>query len=71
MTQERIICSDCFEEYLADNAKEHDCPDTFCCGACGEIVSHEEGEYIDDSAFAEFVHKADLCSANDEIEENK
>lgn len=69
MSKERVICADCFEEYIADYAKDHQCPDVFCCGACGEIVDHEEGEYMENSGYPEFVHKADLCSANDEIEE--
>lgn len=34
---------------------------TFCCGACGEIVSHSEGEQITNNGFAEFVHRADKC----------
>ena len=33
----------------------------FCCGACGEIVSHEEGEQIVNGGFVEFVHRADKC----------
>lgn len=41
----------------------------FCCGACGQIVSHSEGEQITNNGFAEFVHRADKCDANDEIKE--
>lgn len=33
----------------------------FCCGACGEIVSHSEGEQITNNGFVEFVHRADKC----------
>jgi hypothetical protein len=45
---------------------------TFCCGACGEIASHSEGEQITNNGFAEFVHRADKCEvALDEAEEKK
>lgn len=70
MAEERAICGQCFGEYIARYEKDHQCPDVFCCGACGEIVDHEEGEVMNNGGFIEFVHKADLCSANDEIEEN-
>jgi len=43
------------------------CANVFCCGACGEIVSHADGEQLNNNGFIEFVHRADLCSANDEI----
>jgi hypothetical protein len=66
MAEERAICGICFGEYIAKNERDHQCPDTFCCGACGEIVDHEEGESIMNEGMPEFVHKADLCSANDE-----
>ena len=45
---------------------------SFCCGACGEIVSHEEGEQITNDGFVEFVHRADKCHVSlDELEEKK
>ena len=45
---------------------------TFCCGACGEIVSHSEGEQITNNGFAEFVHRADKCEvALDELAEKQ
>ena len=44
----------------------------FCCGACGEIVSHSEGEQITNNGFVEFVHRADKCEvALDELAEKE
>lgn len=63
-------CQICFQDYLEENTKDHQCPDNFCCGACGEIVDHEEGQWITTEGFPEFVHKAELCSAQDETETN-
>jgi hypothetical protein len=68
-SNEKAICQICFGEYIAIYEKDHQCPDNFCCGACGEIVDHEDGEIVDTNGYGfigEFVHQADLCSANDE-----
>jgi len=70
MNNEQAICNNCFGGYIAGNEKEHECPEVFCCGACGEIVDHTDGEIVDTNGagfIGEFVHRADLCSANDEI----
>ena len=65
-------CQICFQDYLVENTKDHQCPDNFCCGACGEIVDHEEGQWITTEGFPEFVHRADKCKvALDEAEEKK
>lgn len=58
-------CTDCNQEYLS--TESHDCPNVFCCGDCGKIVGHDEGESIQNGGFTEFIHRADLCSANNEI----
>jgi hypothetical protein len=68
MKKEIAICADCCEEYIAEYVRDHECPDIFCCGACGEFVDHEDGEVITVKGFQEYVHQADLCPANDEIE---
>ena len=40
----------------------------FCCGACGLIVSHSEGESIINQGYKEFIHRADKCDvALDEL----
>ena len=69
MNNEREICGICFGEYIADNAKEHQCPEEWSCGGCGEICEIEDGIVTDNNGFLEFTHKAELCPAQDEIEE--
>jgi len=59
-------CLICFDEYLEENTKDHQCPDNWSCGACGQICEIEEGEVVLNSGNKEFVHKPELCDANDE-----
>ena len=66
MTME--ICQICFDNYLPENTKDHQCPDYFCCGACGESCEIEDGEMVLNAGFPEFIHKAELCAAQDELE---
>jgi len=63
-------CQICFQDYAAENYRDHQCPDNYCCGACGEITEHEDGEVVMNQGFIEFIHKAELCSAQDEEEDN-
>jgi hypothetical protein len=60
-------CLICFDEYLEENTKDHQCPDNWSCGACGQICEIEDGEVLLNSGLKEFVHKAELCDANDEV----
>jgi hypothetical protein len=68
MKMEMETCQICFNDYLARYAKDHQCPDYFCCGACGEIADHEDGEMVMNNGFAEFIHDPKLCAAQDELE---
>jgi hypothetical protein len=65
--KEMEICQICFDEYLTENTKDHQCPDNWSCGACGEICEIEDGEVFLNLGFKEFVHKPELCPAQDEI----
>jgi hypothetical protein len=62
------VCSICFEHYLTKNERDHQCPEFYDCGACGEGCEAEEGtiELIEGEIV--FTHKAELCPAQDEIE---
>jgi hypothetical protein len=63
-----IECEICFEDFTEETITTHDCR-IFCCGACGELLSHKDGKIVMNQGLAEFHHNADLCPANDEIEE--
>jgi hypothetical protein len=62
------VCSICFEHYLTKNEREHECPEYYSCGACGEECEAEEGTIALNNDYIEFTHKAELCPAQDEIE---
>ena len=64
-------CLICFEDYLKENTKDHQCPESWSCGACGEICDIEDGTISLNQGLKEFTHKAKLCPAQDEIKENK
>jgi hypothetical protein len=66
----RKTCQICFGDYLSKNERDHQCPDYFCCGACGEIADHTDGEMVINAGFPEFIHKPELCAAQDELEAN-
>jgi hypothetical protein len=61
------ICQICFGSYISAYAKDHQCPDDWSCGACGEICEIEDGTVSMNSGLLEFTHKAELCSAQDEV----
>lgn len=64
------ICQICFGSYIATNTKDHQCPELWSCGACGEICDAEDGTILNsngDGFYGEFAHKAELCSAQDEV----
>ena len=63
-----IECEICFEDFTEKTITTHDCR-IFCCGACGELCGHKDGKIVMNSGLAEFHHKAELCPAQDEIEE--
>jgi hypothetical protein len=70
--KEMEICQICFGGYSQENAKDHQCPEFYNCGACGEICDAENGTITDSNPagfFGEFTHKAELCPAQDEIGE--
>ena len=71
MNEQIETCGICFEDYLEENTKDHQCPEFWCCGACGESCGIEDGTIVLHKGFQEFTHKAELCPAQDEIEENK
>lgn len=70
-------CEDCgtiysgkdSEEKLNDDGNCLNCADSWSCGACGEICEIEDGTVSSNQGFMEFTHKAELCSAQDEIGE--
>ena len=64
------ICSICFEYYLAVNERDHQCPESYACGACGEVCDSEDGIVELNSGYIEFTHKPELCPAQDELENN-
>jgi hypothetical protein len=59
-------CLICFEDYLVKNTKDHQCPENWSCGACGEICEIEDGTISLNQGLKEFTHKAELCPAQDE-----
>jgi hypothetical protein len=64
------ICQICFGSYLKENTKDHQCPDFYNCGACGEICDADDGTITDSNGegnFGEFTHNPELCAAADEI----
>jgi len=64
------ICQICFGEYIARYAKDHQCPDFYNCGACGEICDADDGTITNSNGegnFGEFTHNPELCAAADEI----
>lgn len=63
------VCSICFEHYLTKNEREHECPEFYSCGACGEECEAEEGTIELVEGEIVFTHKAKLCPAQDEIGE--
>ena len=68
-TKERETCLSCFQDYIADYTRDHDCPDDWACGACGEICHTYDGTVTNSNGYLEFTHKAELCAAQDEIGE--
>jgi hypothetical protein len=59
------ICQICFGSYLKENTKDHQCPDFYNCGACGEICDAEDGTITNSNGeghFGEFTHKPELCA---------
>lgn len=44
--------------------------ESYSCGACGEICELKDGIVSMNSGLIEFTHNADLCPAQDEIEES-
>lgn len=64
-------CQICFEDYRIENTKDHQCPDIWSCGACGELCTIEEGTVSMNLNYIEFTHKAELCGAQDEIQDVK
>ena len=64
-------CQICFEDYRIENTKDHQCPDVWSCGACGELCTIEEGTVAMNLNYIEFTHKAELCGAQDEIQDVK
>lgn len=64
------VCLICFEHYLTKNEREHECPEYYSCGACGEECEAEEGTIALNNDYIEFTHKPELCSAQDELENN-
>jgi hypothetical protein len=62
MNKQMETCGICFEDYLEENTKDHQCPDTFC-GACGE--QYDPTTEQDENGF----HLSEICGANDEIKE--
>jgi hypothetical protein len=64
------ICSICFEYYLTVNERDHQCPESYACGACGEVCDSEDGIVELNSGYIEFTHKPELCPAQDELENN-
>ena len=73
-SNEKAICGICFGEYIARYEKDHQCPEFYSCGSCGEICEAEDGTMLNtngDGFYGEFVHNPELCPAQDEIEETK
>jgi hypothetical protein len=69
MNEEMAICNICFGGYIAKNERDHECPEFYYCGACGEICDAEQGTITDDNGegfYGEFTHNKDLCPAQDE-----
>ena len=62
------VCLICFEHYLTKNEREHQCPESYACGACGEACDSDEGIVELNQGYIEFTHKPELCPAQDEIE---
>ena len=60
-------CQICFQDYLEENTKDHQCPDEWICEACGEICDIEDGTVEMVSFIPNFKHKAKLCGAQDEL----
>ena len=69
MNNEMETCKICFEDYRIENTKDHQCPDIWSCGACGEICDAEDGTISTNNGLIEFTHTAKLCGAQDEIAE--
>jgi len=63
-------CLICFEDYLEENTKDHQCTEFWSCGACGEFCEIEDGTISLNQGFKEFTHKPELCPAQDEITDN-
>lgn len=61
-------CLICFEDYRIENTKDHQCPDIWSCGACGELCTIEEGTVAINQGLIEFTHSKEICGAQDEIE---
>jgi hypothetical protein len=66
MNIEKETCKICFEDYLIKNTKEHQCVESWSCGACGEICETEDGTIALNQGLKEFTHKPELCPAQDE-----
>jgi hypothetical protein len=61
-------CQICFEDYRIENTKDHQCPDVWSCGACGELCDISEGTVAINQGLIEFTHSAKICGAQYEIE---
>lgn len=69
--QEQEICQICFGGYIAEYAKDHQCPEFYDCGDCGEICDADAGTIENTNGYGfygEFIHSPELCPAQDEIE---
>ena len=68
MSNERETCLICFKSYLTVNTKDHDCE--FTCELCGELCDENEGTLVFIGIEANFTHDAEICSEQDELENN-
>jgi hypothetical protein len=61
-------CTNCSMESTWDKfQKQLQNEEDYSCGACGEICEETDGTVSMNSGLLEFTHKAELCSAQDEV----
>jgi hypothetical protein len=53
--------------YITNLTFEGSINENYSCGACGEICEETDGTVSMNSGLLEFTHKAELCSAQDEV----